>query len=199
MAPMVIVTASTGAFPGLVDALRAIPVEVEEHPLMTFAPPLDWTDVDAAIGDLWRYEAVAFTSPRSARAFVGRMAALGHSGSARTMTWAAGPGTMQALGEALGPVRGPDERTAGERGAAVALAGAMLATGIRGPVLFPCGERRRDELPTLLTAHGVEVREAVCYRAMLAEEADARLAAERAQVLLVASPTVAALLARACP
>ena len=68
----VVVTASAGAFPGLAEALRAIPVAVEDAPLMRFAPPLDWLPVDAAIRQLGRYEVVAFTSPRAAAAFAQR-------------------------------------------------------------------------------------------------------------------------------
>jgi uroporphyrinogen-III synthase len=75
----------------------------------------------------------------------------------------------------------------------------MLAAGVRGPVLFPCGDIRRDELSTRLRADGVEVEEAVCYRSVLAGEAAARRAAERARILIVASPSVADLLAGACP
>jgi uroporphyrinogen-III synthase len=195
----VVVTASTGTFPGLVEALRAIPVSVEEHPLMTFAPPLDWGPVDAAVSDLDRFEAVAFTSPRSARALADRVAALDAPAVRRTAVWAAGAGTMQALDEVLGPVRRPDDRAVGESGAAAALAEAMVAAGVRGPVLFPCGDLRRDELPARLRRDGIEVHEIVCYRSVLAVEADARRAAERARVLVVASPSVADLLARACP
>ncbi len=40
MVETVVVTASAGTFPGLAEALRALPVLVEEHPLMNFAPPL---------------------------------------------------------------------------------------------------------------------------------------------------------------
>ena len=49
MAGTVVVTASSGTFPGLVEALRAIPAPVEEIPLMEFAPPLDWAPVDQAL------------------------------------------------------------------------------------------------------------------------------------------------------
>lgn len=195
----VVVTASAGSFPGLVEALRSIPVAVEEHPLMTFAPPLDWAAVDAAVHGLARYEAVAFTSPRSARAFAERVAVLEASGIAGPAVWAVGGGTTQALGRTLGSVRRPDERDVGERGAAAALAEAMLAAGTRGRVLFPCGDLRRDEFPARLRDHGVAVEEVVCYRSVLADETDARRAAERAEVLVVASPSVAGLLARACP
>lgn len=194
----VLITASAGTFPGLAEALRAIPVGVEEVPLMTFAPPRDWGPVDAAVRDLGRYAAVAFTSPRSARAFAERVAALGGSPAA-TPAWAAGAGTAQALGDVLGPVHLPDERVVGELGAAAALASALLAAGPGGPVLFPCGDIRRDELPARLRDDGIAVDEVVCYRSVLAGEGDARRAAQRAQILIVASPSVAELLARACP
>jgi Uroporphyrinogen-III synthase len=96
-------------------------------------------------------------------------------------------------------VRRPDERAVGEQGAAAALAAALLAAGVRGPVLFPCGDLRRDELAARLRVGGIAVEEVVCYRSVLAGESAARRAAERAQVLVVASPSVADLLARACP
>jgi uroporphyrinogen-III synthase len=73
----------------------------------------------------------------------------------------------------------------------------MLKAGVTGPVLFPCGEIRRDELPTRLRREGIEVVEVVCYRTVLADESAARSAAEQAGILVVASPSVADLLARA--
>jgi len=191
----VVVTASAGTFPGLVEALRALPAAVEELPLMSFAPPLDWTPVDQALAELERFEAIAITSPRAARAFAERL------GGPREHppVWAAGEGTALALGSGLGPVRTPSDDAAGTLGAAAALSRDMLEAGVRGPVLFPCGEIRRDELPARLRAEGIEVAEVVCYRSVLADEAAARNAAERARVLVVASPSVADLLARACP
>lgn len=202
MPATVLVTASAGAFPGLAEALRAIPVGVEEVPLMTFAPPLDWGPVDTAVRDLGRYAAVAFTSPRSARAFAGRVAALGGAPAA-TEAWAAGAGTAQALGGALGEVHRPDEREVGKQGAAATLASelaaALLTAGPSGPVLFPCGDIRRDELPSRLRDDGIDVEEVVCYRSVLAGESEARRAVQRVQIVVVASPSVADLLARACP
>jgi uroporphyrinogen-III synthase len=199
----VVVTASAGSFPGLLAALEAIPVAVEEHPLMTFAPPLDWRPVDAALDRLERYDAVAFTSPRSARAFVDRVVASGKpiaSGSPLGPgIWAAGTGTAAPLSELPWPVHAPDGRRIGSLGAAGALARAMLDAGIRGPVLFPCGEIRRDELPARLREEGIEVEEVVCYRSVLAGEGEARQAVQRGQVVVVASPSVADLLARSCP
>ena len=195
----VVLTASAGAFPGLVDALHAIPVAVEDVPLLRFAPPLDWTPVDDAARHLDRYGAIAFTSPRSAGAFADRMRTLDQTMPRETTVWVAGSGTAQALGEGLAAVQQPDGRAVDERGAAAALADALIRSGIDGPVLFPCGDIRRDELPARLRDEGLMVDEVVCYRSVLAGETEARDAAERAQVVIVASPSVADLLARACP
>jgi uroporphyrinogen-III synthase len=201
MPATVLVTASAGTFPGLAKALRAIPVGVEEVPLMTFAPPLDWRPVDAAVRDLGRYAAVAFTSPRSAHAFAERVGMLGGAPAA-IETWAAGAGTAQALGGVLGEVHRPDEREVGRRGGAAALASelaAALLPGPSGPVLFPCGDIRRDELPSRLRDDGIAVEEVVCYRSVLAGESETRRVIQRVQIVVVASPSVADLLARACP
>jgi uroporphyrinogen-III synthase len=75
----------------------------------------------------------------------------------------------------------------------------MLAEKAAGPVLFPCGEAHREELPSVLRSAGVLVDEVVCYRSVLADITDARVAAELGTILIVASPTVANLLAQACP
>ena len=194
MPDVVVVTASAGTFPGLARALRALPTRVEEWPLLSFGPPPDWAPVAAAARELARYEAVVFTSPRSAAVFGERASA----GAGARSVWAGGAGTARALGSALGPVRLPDERLVGEQGAAAALVSAMTEAGVRGPVLFPCGDLRRDELPARLRERGIPVHEVVCYRSVLAGEEEARRAAARATVLVVASPSVAALLAHAC-
>jgi uroporphyrinogen-III synthase len=196
MSRAVVLTAAAGSFPGLVEAIRALPAAVEEHPLMSFAPPLDWRPVDEAIAGLSRFAAIAVTSPRAAGAFAARLAL--HP-DPMPPVWASGPGTVAALGATVTIVRTPPEQLVGDRGAAAALATAMLEAGLGGPVLFPCGEIRHDELPARLRAEGVTVQEVICYRSVLASEAAARLAVERARVLVVASPSVADLLSRARP
>jgi uroporphyrinogen-III synthase len=197
----VVVTASPGTFPGLLEALRRLPIAVEAHPLISFAPPSDWGPVDSAL-ERWRqFEVVALTSPRAARAFSARAAErkVVTGNAPGPQIWAGGIGTASAVGELLGRVQVPSDRAVAELGAASALADAMLAAGVSGPVLFPCGDMRRDELPARLRDQGIAVEEVVCYRSVLAAEAAARAAAERAQVLVVASPSVADLLARVCP
>ncbi|CAN5895961.1 uroporphyrinogen-III synthase [soil metagenome] len=199
---LVVLTVSPGAFPGLADRLRGLPVMVEERPLLTFVPPLDWVPVDRALRELRRYDALAFTSPRAAAAFIERYGATRREtrgeGAPVPTVWSGGPGTTAALAPLASPVRGAPEAGTGRVGAAAALAAAMLEAGVAGPVLFPCGEIRRDELPTRLRHEGVVVDEVVCYRSILANDAAARAAAEGAAIVVVASPSVADLLARVC-
>ena len=169
---------------------------------MSFAPPADWAPMDSALDRLESYDAVAFTSPRAAAAVVDRMAGRRvrqPRGQNTPTAWAGGPATGDALGGALGEVRTPTEAQAATLGAAEALARAMLDARVGGPVLFPCGDSRRDELPEMLRSHGITVDEVVCYRSVLASESAAHAAAARGTVLVVASPTVADLLVRACP
>jgi uroporphyrinogen-III synthase len=202
MTDTVVVTASAGAFPGLVDALRKILVTVEERPLMNFAPPADWAPLDAAVDRVGEYGAVVFTSPRAAEPFAARLKERRPEWPTEQSTppvWASGPQTAAALHGALGRVRLPLSRGRGQPGAAKALARAMLEEKVPGPVLFPCGEAHRDELPAELRQNGITVDEVVCYRSVLAAESEARVAASRGSVLVVASPRVAQLLARACP
>ena len=194
MASPVVLTSAVGSFPGLKEALRALPVDVVELPLLSFAAPLDWSPVDAAIHELSRYAAVAFTSPRAAASFRRRLEELG--GRGLPPVWAGGRGTAAALAPLGVPVRTTPDEDTGRLGAAGALAAAMLRERMSGPVLFPCGEVRRDELPTRLRQEGVEVDEVVCYRSVIADDGAARDAVRAAAILVVASPTVAELLAR---
>jgi uroporphyrinogen-III synthase len=196
----VILTSSSASFPGLLRALRDIPVIVEERPLLHFVPPLDWAPVDAALDRLSSYVAIALTSPRAAAALGERIGARGITlANPRPEIWAVGPATAAALKGVLGSVRTPGKRNAGEDGAGETLARAIIAAGVPGPVLFLCGETRRDELPAALRNSGMLVDEVVCYRSVLATESDARAAASCGSLVVVASPSVADLLARACP
>jgi uroporphyrinogen-III synthase len=201
MADTIVLTASAGTFTGLAAALGTVPVTVEEHPLISFEPPLDWTGLDAALADASSYGSIAFTSPRAARAVVERVhiAGLSWPRERGPAVWAVGPATLAALQGALGPVREPQSPTDPDLSAAATLARAMLESGAEGPVLFPCGEKRRDDLPTILRAKGIPVHEVVCYRPVLASRSQAAAAAERGTVVVVASPSVVELLAGACP
>ena len=196
----IVLTASAGAFPGLATALADIPAVVRERPLLSFSPPLDWGQLDAALARRHRYRALALTSPRAAHALVERIDAckVRWGEGTEPAVWAVGVATLEALQGRVGHVRRPEEQPFAGQGAAAALARAMLNEPAGGPVLFPCGDRRRDELPHILRSDGIEVDEVVCYRTVLATLEQARLATVGSTVLVVASPSVVGLLTEAC-
>ncbi|HEX5386285.1 MAG TPA: uroporphyrinogen-III synthase [Gemmatimonadales bacterium] len=197
--PVVALTLAADGFAGLSELLEAEGCEVRSMPLLRFAPPPDWRSVDGALARLAAYHAVALTSPRAASAVACRAAAA-PLGRVTVPVWATGAATAVALGSVLGMVRRPEKRfgadAGGDTAAGAALARAMLAAGTRPPVLYFCGDARRDELPAGLRAAGLTVDEIVCYRSLLAEPGMARRAARGASALVVSSPRVAQLLAR---
>jgi uroporphyrinogen-III synthase len=194
----IVLTGSAGSLPGIRQALAGVPATIVEQPLLSFGPPEDLSAVDQALARFGTYRALAFTSPRAACSIIDRAAVLKLTLTTKPPdVWAVGPATASALGDALGQVRQP--RTGGGDGVgAAALARAMLDAGVRSPVLFPCGESHRDELPRALRRSGIEVDEVICYRSVLASEEAARGAAAGATLLVVTSPRVVGLLTRAC-
>jgi uroporphyrinogen-III synthase len=194
-APVVALTISAGALTGLAERLRADGVVVRDRPLLSFAPPESWVALDDALLRLPTYGAVAVTSPRAAGAVADRAAALRVNAPRDLAVWATGAATAAPLEERFGPVRVPSSLATIDAGAGSILAGAMLASAVRPPVLFPCGDSRRDDLPSILRASGVAVDEVQVYRSLLADPQTAREAAADADALLVASPKVATLLA----
>jgi uroporphyrinogen III methyltransferase / synthase len=198
----VVITASAGAFPGLVETLSALPLRVEECPLITFEAPPDWAPLDLALDRLSSYGAIAVTSPRAATSFADRIVPRRNTSWPRNnppVLWAAGAATAAGLRDLASRVRTPGPERTGSIGAAAGLALAMIEGGAVGPVLFPCGNNHRDELPDRLRRAGIEVDEVVCYTSTLSGVAGAQAAAERATIVVVASPSVAHLLAQACP
>jgi uroporphyrinogen-III synthase len=194
-APVVGLTISSGSLSGLADRLRAIGVTVRERPLLTFAAPESWAPLDTALQRLPSYQAVAVTSPRAALAMAQRAEALRVTAPKDLAVWAAGPATAAPLEDRFGPVHVPSSLVTIDAGAGSTLAGAMLASAVRAPVLFPCGDARRDELPAILRASGVAVEEVQVYRSVLADPQSAREAVADTDAVLVASPKVATLLA----
>jgi len=195
--PLVVVTLSEGALAGFEERLAAGGHEVRRAPLVSFEAPAAFEALDAALVQSRHYAAVAVTSPRAAAVLARRIEAGGHA-PLRTPVWAVGERTAAPLRPVCDDVR-LVAVPAGERGAAEALAAEMLATRVHGAVLFPCGELRRDALPTLLAGAGCRVDEVLCYRTVLPELEAARTALGGAQLIVVGSPSVAELLARAFP
>jgi uroporphyrinogen-III synthase len=197
----VILTASEGSFLGLAGALREKSVEVLQRPLIAFAEPSDWQPLDAALDHLSSYRAIALTSPRAGKAVTDRVRVRGIAWprNPAPAVWAAGQATAASLEEWVGAVHLPDGMEQETNGAAAQLARAMLSARVMGPVLFPCGDRRREELPSVLRSSGVRVDDVVCYRTVMADPSEARAAAAEGALVVVASPSVIELLDRGCP
>jgi uroporphyrinogen-III synthase len=195
-----VLTGSRGSFAGLRERLEERSIEVLERPLLGFAPPVSWTPLDTALDRLASYPAVAFTSPRAARALTDRLASRGLQWPRTSpAVWAGGSSTRGELEKSLAGIRVLQPEESGGLGAAESLARAMLSADINGPVLFACGAQRRDELPLLLRAGGVQVDEVECYRTVLAPLAEARTVMLAGGWLVVASPSVVGLLIDASP
>ncbi|HTC24920.1 MAG TPA: uroporphyrinogen-III synthase [Gemmatimonadales bacterium] len=198
-ATMVVLATAPGSLAGLADRLRGEGLEVREVALLSFGPPADWAPVDQAIFRLPEFKAVAVTSPRAAGAFTARVAAHRVNPPRGQEAWASGAATAEQLRDLFDPVRLPSSLVTLDAGAGSLLASAMLSAHVGSPVLFPCGDARRDELPAVLRAGGIVVEEVVCYRSVLAADQDARRALVGADVLLVSSPRVATLAAKVSP
>ncbi len=197
-APRVVLTGGAESLPGLSGALRAEGLRVEERPLLSFGPPESWAPLDAALRARARYQAIAVTSPRAAQALAARVAALGLGRERLPPVWT-GPAGRERLLPWFGVVRVPEVSAAAPGSLGVQLAGAILEAGGAGPVLFPCGDHHRDELPALLAGRGVRVEPVPAYRTVLAPTADAVAAIAAADILVVTSPRAAALVVSAAP
>lgn len=195
-APVVVLTVAPGSLAGLAAHLQAAGAQVREAPLLTLAPPADWKPLDDALRRIVTYTAMAVTSPRTAEAVAARAAAHRIVAPRSLAVWATGEATAAPLQERFGPVQVPSGLVTMDAGAGSSLASALLASGVGSPVLFPCGDSRRDELPAILRASGVTVDEVTCYRSILADDARALAATAEADAVLVGSPRVAQLVAR---
>jgi porphobilinogen synthase len=162
--------------------------EVLAAPAIATAAPDSYDALDAALAGAARYDWLALTSAAAVDAVADRLAAAGAAfPPAPPRVAAVGRATAAAARARLGRV---DLVPAVH--AADGLADAL--PGVRGArVLFPCADRARDALPTVLRARGARVDRVVAYRTVDAP-ADALAefaAAARAGALdavLVASP-----------
>jgi uroporphyrinogen-III synthase len=175
------ITLSPGSLRGLTPSLAELGHLVRERPLLHFVPPDDWAPLDNALANIGRYRAIGLSSPRAATALRDRWINGNGITGALPEIWAAGQSTAARLlgfSHAHAPKR--------ESGAS-ALADLMLAAVVDGPVLYLCGEERRDELPERLRSAGRTVDEVVCYRAELASPNDIVAALEGTDLILIGS------------
>lgn len=190
MRPRVVLLSAPGALAGLEATLEVSGIDLVTYPLLAFDDPADWGPFDRALDRLDRYLAIAVTSPRASAAFVRRLAERGGPVASLPPVWATGPATAAAF-RAIGVACAMGTARYQVTGAAAQLARAMIAAGVRGPVLFPCGAQRRAELVEILVGAGVPVDEVVCYVTNPARPGRVSEVLAGASLLVVTSPSAA--------
>ena len=110
-----------------------------------------------------RYAGLIFTSPRAVEAFSRALPEAGTSNTDRESKalFTVGPRTAAAI-RSLGY-----EPEGEHTGSAEQLAAYILERHTGGTLLFLCGDRRRDVLPSLLREAGIRMEEIVAYRTRL--------------------------------
>ena len=184
----VVFTGAQESLSGIEDAALAVGFTLERRPLISFQPPRDRTTLNAALARLHQFGAIGLTSPRAAVALAARLPA-----RCPVPAWVTGKTTAAALG---GRVIRVHIAPSSEDDAAAAVADAIIASGVNAPVLFPCGDQRREVLVSRLEAAGLPVMPVVCYHTVLAGRDEARSRCKDAGALIVSSPSVARLLAQ---
>ena len=156
MRRIVLLRASSGSGDPYEKALQEAGFQAESVPVLRFQFVNAQALRDALAES--RFEALVLTSPRAAEA-IGRVGLPQQwkEGAA----WTVGEETARRA-RLLGLQ--PEGQQAGS---AEALAERIARSMPSGPLLFVCGDRRRDALPTVLNAQGIEVEEVVAYETHL--------------------------------
>jgi uroporphyrinogen III methyltransferase/synthase len=152
-------------------ALREAGAEAVLLPMLRLAPPEDWSEVDAALAGLDRYDALLVTSANAIRCLAERAAALGRELSAlRGAVVCIGPKSAEAaLREGLPVHTLPAERFDAE-GMLEAILRHHPPAGRR--FLLPRSSAARETLPEGLREAGARV-DAVCVYRTLPPQVDA--------------------------
>ncbi len=190
MSARLLVTLAAGALPGLEDALTGSGFTIRRQPLLQHEPIAPNRPLHDAIA-AGEWGAIVVTSPRAA-AIVASV--LPRESDVAVPLWAVGAATAAPLQVAGWRVcTGPGGSASA--GAAEALAGAMLAAMVRGPVLFVAGDPHRPDLAARLADAGVSVTTVLAYRSVPVADVELLAALDRADLVVVASPALVAALA----
>jgi uroporphyrinogen III methyltransferase/synthase len=155
----------------LVSALESLGAHVFLLPTVSFAPPQNFAELDAALGRLSDFDWILFTSQNAVRFFCRRWT---ETGCERT-AFSSGRGRVAAVGAATAQVIAAE----GMRVDYVAKTrtgkslGAELRDSVAGKeVLLPRSDRVDDRLPSALREAGARVTEVVAYRTLRPEKLD---------------------------
>jgi uroporphyrinogen-III synthase len=157
----------------LTDALEVLGAEVRQLPLVSFAPPEDFAELDSAFRRFPEFDWVLFTSQNAVR-FVFRRGCevkpRRDKQPARPLVAAVGTATAQAA-------RNLDIRVdyvaQNQTGESLAAELRQKMAGLK--VFLPRSDRADDRLPSALRAAGAEVLEVVAYRTAIPESMDRKI------------------------
>jgi uroporphyrinogen-III synthase len=187
----VVVTRAADQAPELVGALEALGAEVLLMPTVSFAPPEDSTELDAALRNKKDLDWILFTSQNAVRFVFLRACELSHVQPVqppRPKIAAVGVATAQAARNLDVRVDYVAQTQTGESLAA------ELHDQLAGKrVLLPRSDRVDDRLPDALREAGAQVKEVVAYRTLRPASLDAEIldALRKAEIaaIVFASPS----------
>lgn len=174
-----------------VRALELLGAHVSVMPLVDFAPPEDWSELDEQLRQLDGFDAILFLSKNAVRYIFARLRELGvkceSGGSSKHLIAAVGPATARALEQ-----EGMHADYVAKHHSGDSLARELRPSLSGRRVLLPRSDRGDHAVTQALRKSGAEVTEVVAYRtvapAMDSTELD-RLRRGEADALVFASPS----------
>lgn len=166
----VVVTRAAAQSGGLIEVLSARQAKVKLLPMVSFAPPEDFTAVDAELTRLDTYDWIIFTSANAVQAVERRKRELGLEPSStlrHVRAAAVGPATAEEAEHAGFSV---DYVATNHNSTALAV---ELKEELAGKSAFlPRSDRANTDLPAALRRSGAIVTEVVAYRTLPPNDAD---------------------------
>ena len=164
----IVVTRAPEQSQALVSALEAKGARVSLLPLVSFAPPEDWSFLDEQLQKLSGFDAILFVSQNAVRYVLQRCRELGidcrFSAPKRPCIATVGRATERALKE-----EGVSVDCVAKGNTAASLVHELAERLAGKNVFLPRGNRRDDELPDALRRVGAQVTEVIAYRALAPE------------------------------
>jgi uroporphyrinogen III methyltransferase / synthase len=181
----IVVTRAAEQSQELVDALENLGAEVLLMPTVSFAPPADSTELDAAMQNKKDFDWVLFTSQNAVRFVFLRACELSHVQpvqALRPKIAAVGVATAQAARNLDLRVDFVAQTQTGE-----SLAAELREQLVGKRVLLPRSDRVDDRLPDALREAGAQVKEVVAYRTLRPESLDPEIlsAVRKAEVAAI--------------
>ncbi len=189
----IMITRSRNQVGELRGMLMGLGAEVLVAPAIEIADPHDWSPVDAAIGELDRFDWLVFASGNAIERFFSRVRSIHGNLNGLTDVRVAVVGRKSAekvRGHGLHVDLCPSRHTAANLAERFAEGN---VSGLR--VLIPRGEKGRRTIPDALRALGADVREVIVYRTQkppgISDRVKVRLQRKEVDLVVFSSPSAA--------